>query len=229
VPGLLGALLLGLAVVAGVVRRERRWLVAAGLGSLCVAAGYVLFVPAAPYYEPLAPGTVTRMNVLAAVGFVVLVVAVVRLLVGARQWLVAAVCLSIGIGYVVKVADDQDGWQRSARIQAQVLAAIPSPARRGTTYYTFGAPIEAAPGVPAFSLPFDLKAALRLREGTHLVAAYPMARSTVIHCEPDRLYPTGGTYGPVHGAGYGEAVFVDVPSARVARIRDRAACLGWER
>jgi hypothetical protein len=127
------------------------------------------------------------------------------------------------------VADDQEGWQRSARIQAQVLAALPSPARRGTTYYTFGAPIQAAPGVPAFSLPFDLKAALRLREGTHLVAAYPMAGSTAIHCGSEGLYPSGGSYGPAHGARYGEAVFVDVPSGRTARIVDRAACLRWER
>ena len=229
VPGVVGALLLGLAFAVGVVRRERLWLAAAALGALCVGAGYALFVPAAPYYEPLAPGTVTRMNVLAAVGFALLVVAVVRLLAGRRAWLVAGLCVLIGAGYVVKVAGDEDGWQRSARIQDEVLAAIPNPAQPGTTYYTFGAPVEAAPGVPAFSLPFDLKAAVRLREGTHLVAAYPIASATVIRCAADRLFPTGGTYGSAHGARYGEAVFVDVQTGRTARIRDRAACLAWGR
>src|SRR3712207_7849415 len=43
------------------------------------SAGYLLFVPAARYYEPLSPGTINRMNVLAAVGYVVVVCALVRL------------------------------------------------------------------------------------------------------------------------------------------------------
>jgi hypothetical protein len=226
VPGIVGAALLVLACVVGLLRGERRWLVAAGLGALGVAAGYALFVPAAPYYEPLAPGTTTRMNVLAAAGYAVLVYSLVRLVAGPRPWVAAAICTLIGAGYVIKVADDQEGWQRSARIQEQVLAAVPPPAPY-TTFYTFGAPIEAAPGVPAFSLPFDLKAAVQLRYRTHRVAAYPVAGSTVIRCEAGFVYPTGGTYGRRHGTRYGMAVFVDVPHRRAIPIRSRADCLRW--
>jgi hypothetical protein len=132
----------------------------------------------------------------------------------------------IGAGYVVKVAEDQEGWQRSARIQQRVLAALPQPSIH-TTFYTFGAPTYAAPGVPAFSLPFDLKAAVRLRYRTHLVAAYPVAGWTVIQCSADLIYPTGGTYGRIHGARYGDAVFVDVPRRRAIPIRTRAECVLW--
>jgi hypothetical protein len=225
VPGWVGAAALVLICGIGWLRGERRWVVVAGLGALCVVAGYALFVPAAPYYQPLAPGTVTRMNVLAAAGYAVLVYALVRLVVGRRAWVAAGLCAVIGAGYVVKVAHDQEGWQRSARIQARVLAALPPPRAPGTTYYTFGAPTYAAPGVPAFSLPFDLKAAVRLRYNTHLLAAYPMAHSAVVQCAPDLVYPTGGTYGRVHGAPYGLAVFVYVPTRRVIPIRSRAQCL----
>jgi hypothetical protein len=225
VPGWVGAVALVVVCGAGVLRRDRRWLVIAALGALCVAAGYALFVPAEAYYQPLLPGTVRRMNVLAAVGFAVLVYSLVRLAVR-REAVAAAVCVVIGAGYVVMVANDERGWQRSARIQQQVLAALPHPAPH-TTFYTFGAPTYAAPGVPAFSLPFDLKAAARLRFRTVHVAAYPVAGWTVIQCAPDLIYPTGGTYGRFHGARYGTAVFVDVPRRRAIPIRSRAECLSW--
>lgn len=223
VPGWVGAVLLVGLCAWGYARGERRWVVVAGLGALLVVAGYTLFVPAAPYYEPLAPGSTNRMNVLAAAGFAVLVYALARLLVR-RAELAAALCLVIGAGYVVKVADDEGGWQRSADLQAQVLRALPDPGGH-VTFYTYGAPTFAAPGVPVFSLPFDLKAAVRLKYGTHRLAAYPLAGGTVIHCEAGSLYPTGGTYSRVHGARYGEAIFVDVPKRRLARVNSRADCL----
>jgi hypothetical protein len=59
------------------------------------------------------------------------------------------------------------------------------------------------------------------------VAAYPVAGWTVIQCAPDLVYPTGGTYGRVHGAAYGSAVFVDVPRRRAIAIRTRPECLAW--
>ena len=223
VPGWVGAALLVGLCAWGYMRGERRWVAVAGLGALLVAAGYALFVPAAPYYEPLAPGTTNRMNVLAAVGFVLVVYALARLLVR-RAEIAAALCIVIGVGYVVKVANDEGGWQRSADLQAEVLRTLPDPGGR-MTFYTFGVPTFAAPGVPVFSLPFDLKAAVRLKYGTHRLAAYPLSSTTVIHCEAASLYPSGGTYGRVHGAPYGKAIFVDVPRRRLLRIGSRADCL----
>jgi hypothetical protein len=243
VPGAVGAALLAIVAGGGVLawrrlpegspRRPglRRWLATAALGALGIAAGYALFVPAEAYYQPLAPGTVTRMNVLAAVGYSVLVYALVRLTT-ARFGAVAAaaLCLLIGAGYVVKVADDQKGWQDSATIQDRVLNAIhtstPRPRPR-TTFYTFGAGTFAAPGVPAFSLPFDLKSAVRLRYDNPSLAAYPIPHHGVIHCGRYLLYPTGGSYGPVHGAPYGRAVFIDVPHSRAIPIGSHADCVTW--
>jgi hypothetical protein len=224
VPGWVAAVLLAVALVAG--RRDRRWLATGAVGALFVAAGYALFVPAASYYEPLAPGTTNRMNVLAAAGYALLVYAVVRLATARRPVLAVPLIALIGAGYVVKVEDDQGGWQDSATVQKRVLAAVPT-ARPGTTFYTFGAPTFTAPGVPSFSLPFDLKAAVRLRGDDASLAAYPIPGDGGIACGPTQLYPTGGTYGPVQGAAYGRAAFVDVPRRRAIPIGSRAECLTW--
>ena len=225
-PGVIGALVLvGGAAVAW--RRDRRALAAIALGALCVAAGYALFVPAPLHYEPLAPGTTNRMNVLAAVGFVLVVVAIARLL--PRPVALAALLL-IGAGYVVRVWDDQEGWQRSATEQERVLAAVrtglPAPPR-GATIYTFGAPSFAAPGVPVFSLAFDLRAAVRLQYDDESLSAYPVRGLDVIRCGADGLEPVGGTYSAVHGARYGEAWFVNVPRRAATRIESAAQCRRW--
>lgn len=227
VPGWVGALLLAAVLVLGWRRRDR-FAALAACGALYVVAGYLLFVPALPHYQPLEPGTTSRMNVLAAVGFVVLVYALARMVAGSRAWLAAALCLLVGAGYAVKLADDRGGWERSARLQQRVLGALPAGAPDGTTFYSYGAPTFAAPGVPVFSLPFDLKAAARLRFGTVRIAAYPLAARDGIACGRLGLYPTGGSYGPVHGEQYGSAVLVDVGTRRAVTIDNRAECLRWQ-
>jgi hypothetical protein len=216
-------------------RPLRPWLGAAGFGALAVAAGWALFIPAARYYLPLAPGTTNRMNVLAAVGFAVLVAALVRIaaevVAGPRATAMSAVLLAlIGAGYVAQVLDDQDGWRESADVQADVLSAVrttlPDPPP-GVTIYTFNAPGFVAPGVPAFSLPFDLRAAVRLEYDDVTLKAYPIRGLDVMRCEADSVYPLGGTYGPVHGAPYGEAWFVNVRRRTAVRIDGEAQCRRW--
>ncbi len=225
VPGVVGALALALLLALGWRRRDR-FLAMACLGALCVAAGYALFVPALPHYQPLEPGTTNRMNVLAAVGFAVLVYAIVRIAFRRVPVVAAVALIAIGVGYAVKVIDDRGGWERSARGQERVLASIPRPPA-GTTVYTFRAPTFAAPGVPVFSLPFDLKAALRLRYDNPSLAAYPIPFRAGIVCGRSTLYPTGGTYGTAEAAAYGRAWFVDVPARRVIPITDQAGCVTW--
>jgi hypothetical protein len=239
-PGIVGAVLLVAVVGAALAARRRgpelrRWLAAAALGGLCVAAGYLLFAPAGRYYEPLAPGTTNRMNVLAAVGYAVLVYALVRLVAalvaGRRAPVLAAVLLAaIGAGYVVRVLDDEQGWRRSADLQEQVLnavrATVPHP-QPGARIYTFEAPAAAAPGIPVFSLPFDLNAAVRLRYDDPSLRAYPIRGFDVIRCLSDRLEPAGGSYGPAHGARYGQAWFVAVRRRSAVLIDSAAQCRRW--
>lgn len=227
VPGWVGALLLaGVLLVAW--RRRDRWAALALCGLLYVAAGYALFVPALPHYQPLEPGTTNRMNVLAAVGFVVLAYALARMVAGRRTWLAVALGALVAVGYVVKLGGDEGDWQRSAELQQEVLRSLPPAPAPGSTLYTFGAPTFAGPNVPVFSLPFDLKAAARLRYHDSSIAAYPLAERDGIVCGRLGLYPTGGSYGPVHGEQYGHAVLVDVRSGRAIPIGSRAECEPWQ-
>ena len=241
-PGWVGAavlLLAGAAVLAARVRLPelRRPLALVGLGAAGVAAGYVLYAPAESYYLPLGPGTLTRMNSFGAVGFAALVMGLVSLLARllgraprTQAAVVAAICAAIGAGYVVKVAHDERDWQRAAAEQGRVLAAIRHAAPRpphGLRIYTFGAPSFAAPGVPVFSLPFDLRSAAELEYDDRTLAAFPIRGRDVIECDAGALHPVGGTYGRFHGAPYGRALFVDVRSGRGIAIRSRGQCLAW--
>ena len=227
-PGVVGTLVLAVgAVVAW--RHGARSLALLGIGVLCVAAGYALFIPAPLHYEPLAPGTTNRMNVLAAVGFVLIVVALARMLPARAGPALVAV---VAFGYLIQVYADQEGWQRSADAQEQVLAAVRSAVPEpppDATIYTFGAPSFAAPGIPVFSLAFDLRAALRLEYDEPALSAYPIRGFDVIRCTGDSLHPVGGTYGEVHGARYGEALFVNVPRRAAVRIDGPAECRSWAR
>jgi hypothetical protein len=218
-PGIVGAVALLVALALG-TRRDRLTM---AIAALFVGAGYALFIPAASYYEPLAPGTTNRMNVLAATGFAVLVYAIVRSI--ARARFTPLLLLLIGAGYVVHVADDQKGWQDSKVVQDRILRALPHEAPAGTTFYTFKGATFSAPGVPIFSLPFDLKAAVRLKYDDVSLAAYPIPDDGGIECGTLGLHPTGGTYGPGQTEEYGHAVFVDVKTRAATTIRSRADCL----
>ena len=231
-PGIVGAVVLAGAALVAVRDRWRPELALMGLGALCVAAGYALFIPAPLHYEPLAPGTTNRMNVLAAVGFALIVFGVLRV-VGRRNALAVAVLMAaVASPYLNRVWDDQRGWQRSAEVQEEVLAAVqagvPDPPP-GATIYSFGAPSFVAPGVPSFSLAFDLRAAVRLRYDDFSLSAYPVRGLDVIRCGPESLHPVGGTYGEVHGARYGEAWFVNVPRREAVRIDNAGECSRWAR
>ena len=229
-PGVVGALVLALVAAGALQARLRPEGAMLALGALCVAAGYALFIPAPLHYEPLAPGTTNRMNVLAAVGFVMIVYAAARVVGRGHELAVLAIVAVVAGGYAIRVWDDQSGWQRSAELQDDVLsavrAAVPTPPQ-GATIYTFGAPSFAGPGVPVFSLAFDLRAAIRLEYDDESLSAYPVRGLDVIRCLSDALHPVGGTYSEVHGARYGEAWFVNVPRRAAVRIDDPAECRRW--
>ena len=110
-----------------------------------------------------------------------------------------------------------------------MLAALPrQPPPHGTRLYTFNARTEVADGVPAFSLPFDLRYAVQLRYGDGSLAAYPVADDTEIHCLRRGLHPSGGTtFSRAHGARYGSVLFVDVPTKQTIAIGSRAQCRRW--
>lgn len=243
IPAGVAALLVVLAALAALRRRTagdpvraelRRWLAVAGAGVLVIAAGYAIIAPANPFFVPLTPGTANRINGVPGLGFVMLVYALAMLLgvlaLGARgRAALPAIALSLvlAVGYVVRLRESEAAWAASWSIQRDVLAAVdralPHGSRAGATVYTFGHPIDAAPGIAVFRQ-LDLDPAVEVALGDASVTGWPVLPRTTFACGRKQVHPTNNRYGPQNAAAYGRAYFVDVASGRRQRIDSRAQC-----
>ena len=217
----------------------RRWLGIAAAGALVVAAGYSIIAPANPFFLPLTPGTANRINGVPGLGLSILVYALAMLagvlaLGARRRAALPAIVLSVvlALGYAVRLRESEAAWADSWRLQGEVLAALerglPAGERAGATVYSFGHPIDAAPGIAVFRQ-LDLRPALRVALGEPSVTGWPVLPRTTFACERDRVHPTNNRYGPPNGGPYGRAFFVDVTSGRTARIDSRSECLSATR
>lgn len=227
-----------------------RWLTTAVVAAVGVVAGYVLIVPADPFFSPLTPGIINRVNLFAAPALVTLVYAtaaiagtlIARATRGRRRWSLAVtgvLTLALAIGYILRLEADKRDWERSSELQRQVLATFERLDERlpaGAIVYTFGAPTYVAPGVPLFRH-LDLAAAVRVERDDPTLAAYPMYPGTVFACGPTGMYPASDGYGLRDAsvgpnefrvearAPYGTAFFLQVNDGRLERIDDRSECV----
>jgi hypothetical protein len=233
---------------AGDAAPIRRWLGIAALGTIGIAAGYLLIVPGYEAFSPLTPGVLSRVNTFAALGFVTVAYSAVllaaKLMVAKAPhlrrpapWLAGLAVLAIGVGYAMDLAARAQGWERSAEQQRAVLAAVDGlpPLEPGAVVFTFGTPIHAAPGVPVFRHK-ELRAAVQLRLGRSDVAAYPMYPETTIRCGGDAMWAEGAGYGRWHtealpdgfileaAGSYGASYLLDVGSGRWEAIDNRFEC-----
>jgi hypothetical protein len=190
-----------------------------------VVVGYLVLVPAEDFYTPLYPGIGNRINLMAGIGMIALVLALAAMLPGARI-AVPIVVAVIGAGFVVKLRDHSDGYTRSAQIQGRELsglrALVPHPPP-GTTIYLRQPTPEAAPGIPTFGWRWDLSGATKVTYGDPSVSGYPIASTTKLLCETDGIHPQGSGL-EAFTAAYGHAILVDVDNSRVSGPDDPASC-----
>lgn len=253
---LVAALLARLLPRPDVLRDDlRRWLAVSFAGVVAIGAGYVPLVPSYGR-APLALGFANRINIAAAVGYTILIYAVVALvalmvvrafavlrpLLATRAWaagLTLGGAVLIGLVWVQHVDRDRRAWDRAHRVQEDMLTVLrtlprPSP---GSTIYTFGAPGETAPGVPTFTASFDLTGAVRLLWNDRTLFANPSpslerdfwGNTDVdwgVECTRSSVFPRA-RYSTRVPSGYGKAVFVDVPSRRFIVVRSRGQCQAW--
>src|SRR5213592_2825439 len=70
-------------------------------------------------------------------------------------------------GYAYRVRGDIVLWDRAAAMQQDVLRsiarALPTGPPPATTIYTYGHAADVAPGIPIFSVPWDLQGAVQTR------------------------------------------------------------------
>jgi hypothetical protein len=216
-----------------------RWIAITGAGALLAAASWAQYIPADPYYNPVAAGSGNRVNVMAAVGVVIALYGVATLaatlaLRGTANWTrvaslaTAAFAAVLAVGYARDTREDQRAWARAATSADAVLATIektvPNP-RPDSTIYTFGHPGGEAPGISIFGYQWDLRDAVRLRYDRPDLDAYPILEGVGISCLKPGLGPTGSGWSPaLQGTRYGTAYFVDVASSTMDRIDSRREC-----
>jgi hypothetical protein len=182
------------------------------------AVAFAMQVPSADL-SPGLPGQHNRGNVAAAIGVMALVYGLValaaRLALPHRATPVAvAAGLLVALGSVVQLRRDAAHWTASAAAQERVLAAVGRPPR-GSTVFTFRAPVATGPNVPVFAAIWDLRGALALRQHDPTLNAYPVPPDTRVRC--DRGTIELDNYNDAFArqrARYADAVLVDVAAQR---------------
>jgi hypothetical protein len=219
----------------------RRWLAAAGIAVVAVAAGYAIYIPADPYYFPLQEGLAGRINIGVAAPYATLLVALAMLgglllFRWAADW--RRIALTAGLAYsallfaafVSDLRIDLRVWDRSAEEQYRtlnvVLDAVPHPVHN-TEFFVFGAGGTVSPGLSTFYHGWELTGALRTSYDRGDVLGVPIIESRGVVCDPDGVVASVvGTPEILQVTPYdGTAVFVDVNSGRSSTIRSRGQCL----
>jgi hypothetical protein len=224
---------------AAPARRELlRWLAVLGAGFVATAVAYAMFVPADVYYSPGSLGIGDRTNAFAGLGWVVMLVAVARLLAilafrdlaRSRLVIAAAVALAlavVGAGYIDRLRTESDAYAASYHDQQVVLdtmrTTLPRPPHGSTIFLVRNIPWTAL-GVPVFVQPWDLIGALKLVYNDGTLAGYPIAAPyAVMHCNAGTVSITPAAYGaPVR---YGKAFVTDMGTQTTTPLVNRATCL----
>jgi hypothetical protein len=243
----LGALL-AVALVAGCValalprtsatRRDLvRWLGFLTLGAFAVAIGYAMFVPADPYYSPESLGIGDRTNGLAALGWVLVIVSLARLLATlafrdlrrATAWVAVAViaaCALVGLGYSDRLRTEADAYAASFHEQARILgvmkSTLPHP-KHGSTIYLVRQVPWAALGVPVFVQAWELLGTVKITYDDPTLSGYPIVAPTVtLICARTEVHPSLAAFGPP--VRYGNVYVLDMGLQQTIAIHDQKTC-----
>ena len=215
----------------------RRWLILAAVGLALLPIGWVLLIPSDLYYVPLQVGVGNRINVVAAMGCVLVALALAGLVgtLAARvrpeargissvvTMILAAV---VAVGYAHDAARDQDSWRAATTAQNGILrslsALLPRP-ERSSTVLTVGAPLFTAPGVPIFAAAWDLDGAVKLRYDDSSLSAHPISPGSAFACRAGG-FAFRAPYAKTQVIPLRRAVVVDLARSRVAAVQSPRAC-----
>jgi hypothetical protein len=229
---------------AGVELRFWLWALLAGI--VVVVLGYAVFVPGIDYYVPMGPGIANRVNAVPSIGWVIslysyIVLAAVLAFRGAtalRLWapvLTLLGCFIISVGWFSLISRDVDAFtaafREDKRILAVMRAAIPKPPPN-SMIWTFGQPVEIAPGVPVFGNTWDMTTSVQLMYGDPTIRSLVGFPGTTFECWSNAVVPGNNlSYAPgipspenPFASPYGRTYFIDTTTGRVVSIRNRDEC-----
>ena len=142
-------------------------------------------------------------------------------------------CALISIGWIRSVNDYSNyftgAYLEDVRVLTTVREAIPEP-RPGSTIWTFGQPVEFAPGVPVFGNTWDMTGSVQLQFGDPTLTSLVGQEGTTFRCTQGSVLPGGPTYAaegepnPELASTYGRTYFLDTSTNRVERIDNQRQC-----
>ncbi|HSR93496.1 MAG TPA: hypothetical protein VLK56_01405 [Solirubrobacterales bacterium] len=214
----------------------REWLLLAGAGLLVAALGWVIFIPADPYYTPTIFGETNRVNALAGLGLVIaayaalgIVGTLVARLFKRGAWalpvtLVLA-CL-LGGAYVHVLARHIGLWDDAFRIETAAgermqrqLPNLPP----GSTVFTSNYPAYLTLGVPIYAVTWDLNGMIKLRYHDGTLAGYPLIEGEELVCDRGGVVLRGAE-GTVAESPYGLAHFLNLGTGHHTAPNGRREC-----
>lgn len=220
----------------------RNWLLLGAGGFAVAVLGWVILVPADPYYTPQIWGVSNRINGLAGIGLVILVYAAIGVIAEliarvARKGpsatsLVISISLALllGAGYLSVIRHHNGIW--NAAYDAEVAAIERIQERypelpHGTTLFVSGYPAYQTLGVPILSSSWDVRGMVQDTYEDGTLNAQPVLEGLVIDCRPDVVGLAGvdGVTPPPYSAPYGRARLFDLASGKSARPITRRECL----
>lgn len=242
----------GLVLVAGAVVYARRrrggiaaeegwglreWLLLGGGGLAVAALGWVMFIPADPYYTPSVFGATNRVNALSGYGLVVFAYAVVALGVAAaaslwrplRRWATLVTILLmvlLGAAWVHVLGRHARSWEAAYQAERIALDRIERQYPKlapGSVVFASNYPSWQALGVPIFAYSWDLNGAVQDEYESSEISASPVLPNTALECRSDGIGLSGEGAPETFGS-YGSVKLLDLSSGFHAEPRNRRQC-----
>ena len=216
----------------------RGWVLLAFAGIAVAVLGWIMFIPANPYYTPVIWGLTNRVNGLAGFGLVMFVYAdiaigatlLVHFLPRARRLFAAGsvvLGLLLGFAYVHVLERHIRVWNAAYQAEMAGIGEMRMQFPRlphGTTVFTSDYPAYETLGVPIFSSDWDVNGMIRVQYKDGTLAAYPVFPGQHLACHANGVGLEGPGAPPALAA-YGSARFLDVATGQHARPRNRRECI----
>jgi hypothetical protein len=214
----------------------RGWLLL-GCGGLLVAAlGWVVFIPADPYYTPSVFGVTNRVNGFAGFGLVLASYAALGIvgwavgrLLGGKPWIATATTLSLavmlGAAYVHVLERHSGLWLSAYQYETTAIDRFHSTFPRlphGTTVFASNYPTNVTLGVTIFAATWDLDGMVKLTYKDPTLRAYPITEELALRCLASGMKVDEEGIPP---APYGKARLLDLQTGRTSRPAGRKGCI----
>ncbi len=216
----------------------RNWLLLAAAGLAVAVLGWVMFIPADPYYTPSIYGMTNRVNGLAAFGLVLLLYAVIGVagsligMIAPRKKNMVATGVAVVLGGVLLASYTHvlrrhiEIWNYAFSAESTALRKMKAKLPRlpeGTTVFASSYPANQTLGVPILSATWDLDGMVKMEYDDMTLSAYPVLPGLNVACRGDGV-SLEGEGAPELIRSYGAVRLLNLDTGELAAPSDRQEC-----